>query len=340
MPAHVAAETLMTSPRPISIVYFGTPTYAVPALRTLAAAPRYDVALVVTQPDRPAGRGNRLTPPPVKLGAEELGIPVYQPDSLRDESARQPLVDAEADLFVVAAFGLIFGRKTLAIPTYGCLNLHASLLPAYRGASPIPAAILSGDAATGVSLMVMEQGLDTGPVVARSLVPIQATETTESLTARLGHAAADLVVAAALPFVRREGTPAPQDPTEATIVRQLVKADGWLDWLEDATELDRRVRAMWPWPRAWTTFRGEPLQIHAATPIQEDISASPGTPVLASGNVFVACGVGSLRLDIVQSAGGKPVSGYAWATGRRICAGEGFGTVGAPPQATPLIAKV
>src|SRR5262249_49607768 len=152
--------------------------------------------------------------------------------------------------FIVAAYGLIFGGKTLAIPRYGCLNLHASLLPAYRGASPAAAAILAGDTVTAVSLMVMEPGPDPGPAVARSPVPIREPDTPETLTARLANSAADLVVAFALPYVRGERPPESQDPTRATTARRLVKSDGWLDWQESAIQLDRRVRAMWPWPRA------------------------------------------------------------------------------------------
>jgi methionyl-tRNA formyltransferase len=333
-------ETQTTFLQPIRIVYFGTPTYAVPALQALAADARYDFALVVTQPDRPAGRGNRLQSPPVKLSAERLGIPVYQPVSLRDESARGPLAALDADLFVVAAYGLIFGGKTLSLPRYGCLNLHASLLPAYRGASPVTAAILSGDTMTGVSSMVMESGLDTGPIVDRITVQIQATDTTESLTARLGHAAAGLICSSAIAFVRGDRLPQTQDAAVATITRQLAKADGWIDWQESAIQLDRHVRAMWPWPRAWTTFRGEPLQVHIATPVQGGVSAPPGTLVLENGRLEVACGSGSLRLQTVQAAGGKPMPGDIWMAGRRIGAGERLGIEGAPPPMPPLIARV
>jgi len=330
----------VTCSHPLRIVFFGTPDYAVPALRALAADTRYDVALVVTQPDRPAGRGNRLQSPPVKRFAETQGIPVYQPTSLRDESARRPLAEAEADLFVVAAYGLIFGGKTLAMPRHGCLNLHASLLPAYRGASPVAAAILSGDARTGVSLMVMEPGLDTGPVVDQVSLAIQVADTTESLTTKLAHAAADLLVESAIAFVRGDRTPKPQDATAATITRQLVKADGWIDWQEHADQLDRLVRAMWPWPRAWTTFRDEPLQVHSATPNQEGVSVVPGSIVLESGSLIVACGSGSLRLETVLGAGGKPMPGHVWATGRRIGADERLGVGGTPPSKPPLIKRV
>src|SRR3954452_24216084 len=175
------------------IVYFGTPEYAVPAFDQLAADERFDVVLVVTQPDRPAGRGHKLTSPPVKKAAEQRGIRVYQPESLRSPDMRMPLVEAKADLFVVAAYGLIFGEKTLAIPSISCVNLHASILPAYRGASPVSAAILEGLSSTGVSLMVMERGLDSGPVIATESISIKPDATTGSLTAELASVGAQLV---------------------------------------------------------------------------------------------------------------------------------------------------
>ncbi|MEA2586918.1 MAG: methionyl-tRNA formyltransferase [Thermomicrobiales bacterium] len=324
----------------IRTVFFGTPTYAVPALRALADDPRYDVVLVVTQPDRPAGRGRQLQQPPVKLAAERLGIEIYQPRSLRDASARQPLADADADLFVVAAYGLIFGPKTLALPRYGSLNLHASLLPAYRGASPVTAAILSGDAMTGVSLMVMESGLDTGPVVDRVSVPIAGTDTTESLTAKLAAAAAGLVVSSADRFVSGDVRPEPQDDQDATKVRQLVKADGWLDWEDSAAKLERTVRAMWPWPRAWTTFQGELLQVHQASTLTQPSDVPIGAIAFDGKEVAVACGEGALRLDVVQPAGGKPIPGAVWAAGRRVSTGERLGLEDAPETPPPMITRV
>jgi len=182
-------EVSLSRPR-IRVVFFGTPEYAVPALAALAEDPRFTVVLVVTQPDRPAGRGHALLPPPVKMEALQRGLRVYQPESLRRHSEREPLIEADADVFVVAAFGLIFGKRTLALPRMGCLNLHASLLPKYRGASPVAAAILQGDRETGVSLMLMDEGLDTGPVIATATIAIDLADTTESLTARLAGVAA------------------------------------------------------------------------------------------------------------------------------------------------------
>jgi methionyl-tRNA formyltransferase len=322
---------------PIKIVFFGTPAYAVPSLEALANDARYEIVLVVTQPDRPAGRGRNLQAPPVKLCAERLGISTYQPASLREAAARLPLAAAAADVFVVAAYGLIFGSKTLALPRFACLNLHASLLPAYRGASPVAAAILSGDTITGVSLMMMETGLDTGPVVDRVVVPIAPSDTAESLTARLGDAAAHLVVSSIPEFLRGELQPRPQDVAAATKTRPLIKDDGWLNWRDTAIHLDRRVRAMWPWPRAWTTFRGEPLQIHSATALDLDLGSPDGSIRLKDDRLLAACGNGALCLDLVQPAGGKAMAGAAWASGRRIDTGECLGLDGAPESPLALI---
>ena len=238
-------------PKPISIVYFGTPTYAEPALRKLASDGRFDIRLVVTQPDRPAGRGHRLVSPAVRIVADELGLPIYQPATLRDEVSRAPLLAADADVFVVAAYGLIFGRKTLAIPRRGCLNLHASILPAYRGAAPIPAAILTGDSEIGVTLMEMEAGLDTGPIVDIVRTPIALDDTTASLTSRLGELGGNLVVDSLPTWYSGQLAAAPQ-PSGASVVRMLRKTDGGIDWSQSAEMIERQVRAMWPWPRAWT----------------------------------------------------------------------------------------
>lgn len=314
--------TLPSSSR-LRIVFFGTPGYAVPALRRLAESPQFEIRLVVTQPDRPAGRGRKLTAPPVKIEAERLGLPVYQPDSLRTEFARRPLANAGADAFVVAAYGLIFGPKTLAIPTLGCLNLHASLLPAYRGASPISAAILNGDRETGVTLMLMERGLDTGPMIAIAPVPIAPDDTTASLTVRLSEAGAVLAAEAILEFMDGNLKAVPQPTTGASEVRPLTKADGQLDWSRSAAGLERTVRAMWPWPRAWSSLGGTTIQIHKARVI-ESPGSEPGAITVRANKLIVACGEASLRLDLVQLPGGKPVPGRQLAESLRLADGARF----------------
>jgi methionyl-tRNA formyltransferase len=211
---------------PFSVVYFGTPDYAVPALKSIASDSRFELRLVVTRPDRPAGRGRKMTAPPVKQVARSLGIPVYQPSSLKSPELRGPIASVDADLFIVAAFGLIFGTATLALPKVGCINLHASLLPAYRGASPISAAIAAGDQRTGISIMLMDSGLDTGPLIGQLQTPISAKDTTESLSTRLADLAAAGVVEFVPPFLTGKATAIAQGRNDGSMTRQLTKADG------------------------------------------------------------------------------------------------------------------
>jgi methionyl-tRNA formyltransferase len=314
----------------IRVVFFGTPAYAVPALTVLAGDARFAVELVVTQPDRPAGRGKTLTPPAVKVEAQRLGLPVYQPSTLRDAASRQPLIDAGADLFIVAAFGLIFGEKTLAIPKIAPVNLHASLLPTYRGASPITAAILNGDAETGVSLMVMERGLDSGPVIAKRSIPIDRRATTESLTAELAQVGASLLIDEIEAFVRGDRPPIPQPAQGVTLVRSLTKADGEIDWSRSAIEIERHVRAMWPWPRAWTRLGDATVQIHTAA-VQEGNELDPETIAVTREGVVVGTGRGLLSLQSVQFPGKNPLDARALINSGRFKSGDRF-SLDLPPR--------
>jgi len=308
----------------IRIVYFGTPAYAVPALEAVANEERFAVALVVTQPDRPAGRGHRLAPPPVKEAALALGLPVYQPASLRTVEARQPLLDADADLFIVAAFGLIFGEKTLAIPRRGAVNLHASLLPAYRGANPIAAAIASGEAETGVSLMVMERGLDSGPVIAARSLPIEDDDTTASLTDKLGRLGAALLIDEIGGFVDGTIQPVPQPEAGVTFPRPMRKSDGEVDWTAPAAVVERHVRAMWPWPRAWSRLGDQVVQIHAAAVASLEVDAPAGTIIVAQGSPHVACGDGALVIRRVQFPGRAAIEARAAISSRQLSEGMRF----------------
>lgn len=302
---------------PIKIAFFGTPEYAVPSLRSLHAGARYSISLVVTQPDRPAGRRRQLTASPVKIAAEELGLHLYQPESLKSRESREPLVGSGADIFVVAAYGLIFGGKTLSIPKLGCVNLHASLLPKYRGASPVAAAILAGAPETGVTLMVMDAGIDTGAVLDMTTVGVEPADTTTSLTRKLSVAGADLVVTRLADFVAGTLQPAPQPQKGASLTRMLIKDDGRIDWSEPAEAIERRVRAMWAWPRAWTTMGETTLQVHAARVVEQGFGDEPGQVLTLSDQPVVVCGRGGLALDVVQAAGGKPIPGTAWLAGLR-----------------------
>lgn len=339
----------MTDPvpeRPIRIVYFGTPGFAVPTLRALHSDRRFEVSLVVTQPDRPAGRGRRLVMPAVKQAALQLELDVYQPDRLRTAEQRQPLLTAEADLFVVAAYGVIFGPKTLAIPPHGSLNLHASILPAYRGSSPISAAIAQGDSTTGVTLMRMETGLDTGPMLGIRRLPIEEGDTTGSLAERLAALGAGLAIDLIPAWIDGTIAATPQ-PGGATLTRPLTKADGWLDWRRPAPELEAHVRAMWPWPRAWTTIDGpqgssRTIQVHAARLVDESPGArlAPGEIVMASEALVVSTGDGLLRVVTLQEAGGRPVPGAALGSARGFPAGAVLGRSGAPEDQRPMVVPV
>lgn len=321
----------------LRIVFFGTPDYAVPTLESLAKNDRYDIVLAVTQPDRPAGRKRELRSSAVKTAANKLGIPVYQPETLRSPQARAPLEKVNADVFVVAAYGLIFGEKTLAIPRIGCVNLHASVLPSYRGASPISAAILTGDSATGVTLMRMEAGLDTGPVIAIERESIASDDTTGTLTTRLAIAGARLAGNAIWAWASGELSEVPQSTVGASLTRPLVRADGWLDWSAPAIMLDRKIRAMTPWPLAWTMrSNGDQMQILSGSAVDGN-GAAPGTVDASSTSVTVACGDGAILLGRVRLAGGTETEATALVRGRKLDAGEVLGTSPLFQPPPPLI---
>jgi methionyl-tRNA formyltransferase len=283
----------------------GTPRFAVPALQTLIDT--YNVVGVVTQPDRQAGRGRQLRPPPVKVAAQEAGIPVLQPKSLRSEDSAQPLREWAPDIIVVAAFGQILRPHVLDLPPLGCLNIHASLLPRWRGASPIQHAILAGDRQTGISLMRMDEGMDTGPVYAQSTVVIARDETAATLHDKLAKSGADLLAGSFDDIIAGRLAAAPQDEALATYAPLIKKSDGEIDWTADGELLDRHVRAMAPWPGAFTFWNGKSLKIHAARPISsgEMPGDKAGLVLMQRGEVVVAAGTGGLRLAVVQLAG-KP----------------------------------
>ncbi|MGH2617932.1 MAG: methionyl-tRNA formyltransferase, partial [Thermomicrobiales bacterium] len=263
------------------VVFFGSPAFAVPTLRALAADPAFEAPLVVTQ----AARGTS----PVERAANELGLRVYKPDTLRSAASREPLVSARADLFVVAAFGLIFRQATLEIPRLGCVNVHPSLLPRFRGASPIVAAIAEGDRETGVCLMTMDTGMDTGAVISREIVRIADDDTTESLGSRLAEIGAAQAVRDIPRWADGELKAAPQATTGASLTRPLTKADGWIDWSRPAVEIERHVRAMWPWPRAWSIVDDAPIQVHRAQVVGDDISGlAPGSVIPGKRRIVVA----------------------------------------------------
>jgi methionyl-tRNA formyltransferase len=301
---------------PLRILFAGTPEFALPALDALAAS-EHVLLGVLTQPDRAAGRGLRSQASPVKERALELSLPVLQPESLRDEGVRAALASKSADVFVVVAYGLILPTEVLAMPRFGCVNVHASLLPRWRGASPIQHAILGGDGETGVSIMRMEAGLDTGPVYLRRATAIGAHENAGALHDRLAVLGAHALLAA-LPDIA-DGTLSaePQDAAHATYAKRIDKRDALIDWSRSALELERRVRAFNPWPVCETRCAGETLRIWEAIAMPETIAASvsaasshavPGIVLTAgAAGIDVATGDGVLRLLRVQRPGRRAI---------------------------------
>lgn len=299
------------------IVFAGTPAFAVPSLR--AAHARNEVVAVYTQPDRPAGRGRGLTASPVKLEAVQRGIPVLQPISLKRASSQEALRQLAPDLIVVVAYGLILPQAVLDIPRYGCWNVHASLLPRWRGAAPIQRAIEAGDTETGVCLMQMEAGLDTGPVLLSQRTPIGTDETGGQLHDRLAELGAT-VLSDGLGLLRAGIRPVPQPQPEVGVVyaHKLDKAEARLDWSQPAPELARKVRAFEPWPVAEAVVAGERLRIHGAVAVEQAHAATPGTLLAASKHgLDIACGEGVLRLRVIQREGGKAITAADYLNARR-----------------------
>jgi methionyl-tRNA formyltransferase len=293
----------------LRVVFAGTPDFAVPCLEACRASGA-EVVAVYTQPDRPAGRGRRLAPSPVKQAALAAGIAVEQPGSLKDAEAQATLAAYRPDLMVVVAYGLILPRKVLAIPTLGCWNVHASLLPRWRGAAPIQRALLAGDAGTGVDLMRMEAGLDTGPVLLEKRTPITREDTGGSLHDRLAALGAEALAEGLARTLAGEALAATPQPAEGvTYAHKLDKAEARLDFARPAIELERQVRAFDPWPGSDAEIAGERLRIWAATALEHSHAAAPGTLLAARRDgIDVACADGALRITAVQRAGGKRIT--------------------------------
>ncbi|MEP7185401.1 MAG: methionyl-tRNA formyltransferase [Rhodanobacter sp.] len=290
------------------VVFAGTPEFAVPCLEACRASGA-DVVAVYTQPDRPAGRGRKLSPSPVKQAAMSAGIAVEQPESLKSAAAQATLASYKPDLLIVVAYGLILPRKVLAIPRLGCWNVHASLLPRWRGAAPIQRAIHAGDNETGVDLMAMEAGLDTGPVLLQRRTPISREDTGGSLHDRLSELGAEVLLEG-LKRAMAGDLPAatPQPEQGATYAKKLDKLEAKLDFSRPAIELERQVRAFNPWPVAEAVIAGESLRIWAASAIEMDHHAEPATLLGASRDgIDLACGVGALRITAMQRPGGKRI---------------------------------
>jgi len=300
------------------IAFFGTPAFAVPSLRACQAVGT--VVAVVTQPDRPRGRGQHVTSSPVKADAEAARLPLLQPPKLKGTDFGERLRALQLDVAVVTAYGRILPTEVLSAPRLGCVNVHASLLPRWRGAAPIQWAVASGDAETGVCLMQMEAGLDTGPVLAVRRTPILPDDTAETLHQRLSELGGALVREELPRYLAGALTPHPQPAEGVTIARLVEKEDGRMDWVRPAVELERRVRAFVPWPGAWTQLGPQLLKIWRTEVVPG--TGAPGTVLAAHGTLDVATGEGALRLVELQPEGKRRMSAAEFLSGHRLKEGE------------------
>jgi methionyl-tRNA formyltransferase len=300
------------------IVFMGSPEFATMVLRKLAA--QYLVVGIVTQPDRPAGRGRVLTPPPIKILADELKLPVIQPRRLSEPVALQQMHQWSPDLVVVAAFGQILKPEVLDWPKYGCINVHASLLPHWRGAAPIQAAILNGDATTGITIMRMDLGIDTGPTLSQKSIPITHEDTAGTLAEKLSKLGATLLIETLPAYLSGQLAPEPQDNSLATYAPMINKEDGFLDFSMPAVSLDCKIRAYNPWPGAFTRWNNQVLKIHRSHPI-EIVSEPAGKRVVYQELPAITTGKGILVIDELQLAGRNIQTGKTFLNGVRSWAG-------------------
>src|SRR5690242_17006755 len=311
----------------LRIVFCGTPEFAVPSLRQLAARPEFSIEAVITQPDRPRGRGQQFSSSPVKEAALEIGLHVYQPETIKSESAQEFLKRVAPDAVVIIAYGQIIPARLLTIPRLGWINLHASLLPRYRGAAPIHWAIANGETTTGLTTMQIDAGMDTGPTLLQQELTIGADETSPHLAARMSEIGASLIVDSLLRLDRGEVSPRPQDPEKASYAPILKKEDGRIDWKRTAEETYNRMRGFAPWPGAYSTFRGQTCQLwgQPGQLARTEKSVAPGEIISSPKDVFVACGKNTyLRLEFVQLEGRKRISDREFANGARLEPGERF----------------
>ena len=306
------------------VVFMGTPEFAVPSLKALLDA-GYGVVGVFTQPDRPVGRGHKLAACPVKKLAVERGVPVYQFERLRNEEGLACLRSLAPDIVVTAAFGQILSQALLDVPKMGTVNVHASLLPAYRGAAPINWCILNGETKTGVTTMLTDAGVDTGAMLLRRETDIGETETAAELSARLSQLGAELLIETLKGYIAGEIAPTPQDERLASRQPMLKKEMGLIDWTRSAKEIACQARGLDPWPSAYTDYLGGTLKIYRACPVEGE--GDPGTVLRSSAKegLFVACGEGALEVLEMQAPGGKRMSARAYLAGKKIEPGTKFG---------------
>ena len=309
------------------IVFCGTPEFAVPSLRRLAAEPGISVEAVMTQPDRPRGRGQRISASPVKEVALAANLHVYQPETIKSDSAQEFLKQLAPDVVVIIAYGQIIPGRLLTIPRLGWINLHASLLPRYRGAAPIHWAIANGETITGLTTMQIDAGMDTGPTLLQHELEIGPDETSPELAARMSEVGAGLIVDSLLRFARGEITPRPQDPGKASYAPILKKENGRIEWTRTAPQIYNRMRGFAPWPGAYATFRGQTCHLWGrpgeGAAIEEQ--SAPGEIVSSAKEVYVVCGEGTrLRLESAQLEGRKRISAREFANGARLTSADRF----------------
>lgn len=308
----------------LRVIYAGTPDFAVPALDALIAS-NHQVVAVYTQPDRPAGRGRKLQPSPVKQLALQHNIPVEQPLSLKDEAAQAALAAYQADVMIVAAYGLILPQVVLDTPKYGCLNIHGSLLPRWRGAAPIQRAIEVGDVETGVTIMQMAAGLDTGDMLLKTHCPITETDGAQSIHDRLAQDGAIALLSVLEQVVAGTLKPEVQDEAQANYAHKLSKAEAEIDWLASAIEIDRKIRAFDAWPTAFTLYQGKPLRFFASCVLEQTTTQAPGSVIAESREgIDIATGEGVVRILRLQMPGGKKLAVADFVNARSLL-GENFG---------------
>ncbi|PPC92823.1 MAG: methionyl-tRNA formyltransferase [Methylotenera sp.] len=306
----------------MKIIFAGTPEFAVPALAALINA-GHEIVMVLTQPDRPAGRGMKLKASPVKLLAKQHQLPIFQPDTLKAEIAQQEIAGANADVMIVAAYGLIIPTIVLNMPRHGCYNIHASLLPRWRGAAPIHRSILAGDSETGVTIMEVVPALDAGAMVSKGIVPIKETDTTQSLHDALSDIGATLMVEAMAKLQETGALPAiPQDESLVTYAHKLEKAEASIDWTKRAVEISRQVRAFNPFPVAQSILKDEVCRIWMA--VAKPGKAKPGEVVGIQDGILVGTGEGLLLISELQAPGGKRLNAQAFVQGHHLKVGDYF----------------
>jgi methionyl-tRNA formyltransferase len=302
---------------PLRLAFMGTPAFAVPALEALAAS-GHDIAAVYTQPPRPSGRGQKLAKSPVQLAAEAHGFAVRHPVSLKPQEEKEAFAALALDAAVVAAYGLILPKAILAAPRHGCVNIHGSLLPRWRGAAPIHRALLAGDTETGITIMQMEAGLDTGPMLASESLPIGPRATFPQIHDAMAELGARMIVPVLEGFVAGAIPPVAQDEASATYAAKLTRDEGRLDWTRPATALDLQVRALQPWPGSWFAWRGETYKVGAA----EAMAGSGAPGAILDGAMTIACGDGALRLLLVQRPGKAMTDGASFLRGFDVRMGD------------------